>query len=101
MTLDNPAGSQRAVFSFFVPSVKPLQDKPERVSVALDGVRTGAPAVLAPGAQDVIVSIPASLEQRPHLRATLVMGTAWIPSKAGINGDQRELSVMLTRVGYI
>ena len=101
MTLDNPQGAQRAVFSFYVPAVKPLTERPESVSVAFDGVSSGAPAPLTTGAQDVLVNIPASVRDRAHLTATLTMSYAWVPKDVGLNGDTRHLSVILTKVGYI
>jgi hypothetical protein len=101
LTLDNPPGAQLAVFKFYVPSVKPLLAGTERVRVAFDGLQAGAPARLSPGAHDVIFTIPASLRQKRHLVASIVMSVKWVPKEIGLNADERELSVMLLRVGYI
>jgi hypothetical protein len=101
LALDNPTGAQTAIFSFFVPSVKPLmQSKPERVTIELDGIKAGA-FDLAPGAHDVTLSIPTALRRERRIVASLTMSIAWVPAKAGVNGDTRELSVMLLKVGYI
>ncbi len=101
LTLDNPPGSQLAVFTFFVPSVKPLAREPESVSVSFDGIPSGKPAELAPGIQNVSLPIPESLRKKGHLTASLAMSVTWVPQRIGLNGDRRELSVMLVRVGYI
>ncbi len=101
LVLDNPPGSQLAVFTFYVPSVDPLLKKPERVTVRFNGKPAAAPARLAPGMQDVSFPIPASLRQTRHLVASLEMSVRWVPKKIGLNDDLRELSIMLIRVGYI
>lgn len=101
LTLDNPPGSQLAVFTFFVPSVKPLLKTPESVSVKFDGIASGKPAQLLPGIQNVSLPIPEALRKRGHLTASLAMPVTWVPQRIGLNGDRRELSVMLVRVGYI
>ncbi len=100
-TLDNPAGSVRVVFTFYVPSVKPLTAKPERVALALNGVSAGPPAVLHPGLQEVIFAVPPALRGRARLGAALTMSTVWIPQRIGLNDDVRELSVVLVKAGYI
>ena len=101
LTLDNPPGSQLAVFTFYVPSVAPLLKNGERVHVSFDGKPAGAPALLSPGMQDVTFAIPPPLRQHRHLTAALNMSVKWVPKKIGLNEDRRELSVMLVRIGYI
>jgi len=101
LTLDNPPGSQLAVFTFYVPSVKPLIERRERVSVAFNGVLAGAPVALSAGMQNVTFTIPPALRGQGHLVASISMSVKWVPKTAGVNDDQRELSVMLMRVGYI
>jgi hypothetical protein len=100
LTLDNPPGAQLAVFKFFVPTVKPLAAG-ELVTVSFNGVAAGKPALLPAGMHDVIFTIPPRLRATPHLTATLVMSVKWVPKKIGLNSDERELSIMLLRVGYI
>ena len=100
LTLDNPAGAQFAVFTFYVPSVAPLKNG-ETVRVRLEGTSAGAPAHLSPGMQDVTFTIPPPLRNRRHLAATLDMSVKWVPKNIGLNADLRELSVMLVRIGYI
>jgi len=77
-----------------------MQSKPERVTIALDGIKSGA-FDLAPGAHDVTLSIPTALRRERRIVASLTMSIAWVPAKTGVNGDTRELSVMLLKVGYI
>ncbi len=101
LTLDNPPGSQLAVFTFYVPSVAPLAKNAERVHVSFNGRPAGAPAVLSPGMQDVTFAIPPPLRGFRHLTAALNMSVKWVPKKIGLNEDRRELSVMLVRIGYI
>lgn len=101
LTLDNPAGAQLAVFTFYVPSVAPLQKDGERVHVSFNGRAAGPPALLSPGMQDVSFSIPPTLRDRRRLTAALNMSVKWVPKKIGLNEDRRELSVMLVRIGYI
>ena len=101
LTLDNPAGAQLAVFTFYVPSVAPLQKNAERVHVSFNGRPAGAPALLSPGMQDVSFPIPPALRGLRHLTAALNMSVKWVPKKIGLNEDRRELSVMLVRIGYI
>lgn len=101
LTLENPAGAKVAVFTFYVPTVKPLTDQPERVSAKLNGVSAGPPIQLTPGMQNVPFTIPPAMRQQRHIVASLDMSVKWIPKKVGLNNDQRELSVMLIRVGYI
>ncbi len=101
LTLDNPAGAQLAVFTFYVPSVAPLQKNAERVHVSFNGRAAGAPALLSPGMQDVSFPIPPALRGLRHLTAALNMSVKWVPKKIGLNEDRRELSVMLVRIGYI
>jgi len=101
LTLDNPAGAQLAVFTFYVPSVAPLLKNGEVVRMRFDGRSAGAPAHLSPGMQDVTISIPPALHSHPRIAATLHMSVTWVPKKIGLNDDLRELSVMLIRVGYI
>jgi hypothetical protein len=101
VTLDNPPGAQRAVFSFYVPAVKPFEHKTERVTVAFNGKQAGAPADLPTGAQSVIFTIPPALRNKPHIVASLKMSTTWVPRRIGLNADGRVLSIMLTQVGYI
>jgi hypothetical protein len=100
LTLDNPPGAQIAVFKFFVPTVPPLAAG-ERVTVTVNGIQAGAPALLPSGSHDVIFTIPPSLRGKTHLTATLAMSVKWIPKRVGLNSDERELSIMLLRVGYI
>ncbi|MBV8116618.1 MAG: hypothetical protein JOY69_09365 [Candidatus Eremiobacteraeota bacterium] len=100
LALDNPAGAQLAVFTFYTPAVAPLRERRERVSVSFNGT-PAATASLAPGMQNVSVPIPPSLRQARPLHATLRMSVTWVPKKIGLNEDRRELSVMLVRVGYI
>jgi hypothetical protein len=100
LTLDNPPGSQLAVFKFFVPTVKPLAAG-ERVTVTVNGIQAGTPALLPAGMHDVIFTIPPSLRGKTHLTASLAMSVVWTPKRIGLNADERELSIMLLRVGYI
>lgn len=100
-TLNNPAGTQRAVFFFYVPSLAPFKAGKERVAVQFDGIASGSPAPLLPGGQQIIFSIPPALQKKPHLVATLTMSYSWVPKKLGVNGDTRTLTVILTKVGYI
>jgi hypothetical protein len=100
-TLDNPPGAQLAVFTFYVPAVKPFAKQRERVSVAFNGITAGVPAELTTGIHEVIFTIPAALRQRRHLTASLAMSIAWVPQKIGLNADIRELSIMLLKVCYI
>lgn len=101
LTLDNPPGAQLAVFTFYVPSVKPLLSHGERVHVRLNGRTAGEPAQLSPGMQDVQVPIPPDLRRVRHISAALNMSVSWVPKKIGLNEDRRQLSVMLVRIGYI
>ena len=101
LTLDVTPNAQLAVFKFFVPSVKPLLAAKERVTLTLNGVPSGTPADLTPGTHDVIFTIPTSLRGKHRLTAALAMSIVWVPKKIGLNADERELSVMLLRVGYI
>jgi len=101
LTLDVTPNAQLAVFKFFVPSVKPLLAAKERVTLTLNGVPAGTPADLTPGTHDVIFTIPTSLRGKHRLTAALAMSIVWVPKKIGLNADERELSVMLLRVGYI
>jgi hypothetical protein len=101
LTLDNPKGAQLAVFKFFVPAVQPFLHGRERVSLALEGVAAGPPIDLSGGIHDVTFTIPASLRAKRHLSASLVMSVKWVPKRIGVNADERELSIMLLRVGYI
>ena len=100
LVLDNPPGSQIVVFTFYVPSVKPLLKRREQVTAAFNGILVGS-SVLTSGMQNVSFTIPPSLRNRSHIAASLSMSYAWVPRKLGLNADRRELSVMLTRVGYI
>ena len=100
LTLDNPAGSQYAVFTFYAPSVAPLTKTRERVSARFNGIAV-APADLAPGMQNITFAIPPSLRQTHGLTASLHMSVTWVPKNIGLNEDRRVLSVMLIRVGYI
>ena len=100
LTLDNPPGAQLAVFKFYVPDVKPLAGG-ELVKATFNGIAAGTPALLPAGVHDVIFTIPPSLRSKPHLSASLVMSVKWVPKKIGQNSDERELSIMLLRVGYI
>ena len=100
LTLDNPRGAQLAVFKFFVPTVKPLAAG-ERVAATFNGVAAGPPALLPAGMHDVIFTIPPALRGKTHLTASLVMSVKWVPKQIGQNADERELSIMLLRVGYI
>lgn len=101
LTLDNPAGAQLAVFTFYVPSVAPLLKNAEVVRMRFDGRPAGAPAHLSPGMQDVTIPIPPPLRSRVRIAATVNMSVTWVPKKIGLNDDLRQLSVMLIRVGYI
>ncbi len=101
LVLDNPPGSQLAVFTFYIPSVEPLTKNHERVVVRFNGKPAGPPAELSPGMQDVTVTIPAPLRRKRHLPASLAMSIKWVPKNIGLNDDRRELSIMLIRVGYI
>jgi hypothetical protein len=101
LTLDHPVGAQLAVFKMFVPSVKPFLKDSERVTVAFNGVQAGAPAILPAGLHDVIFTIPAALRGKHRLTATLAMSIKWVPKNIGLNADERELSILLLRVGYI
>jgi hypothetical protein len=101
LTLDVAPNAQLAVFKFFVPSVKPFLAGKERVTLALNGIPAGTPADLTPGIHDVIFTIPASLRGKRRLAASLAMSVVWVPKRIGLNADERELSVMLLRVGYI
>ena len=101
LTLDNPAGAQLAVFTFYVPSVAPLQKNGERVHVSFNGRAAGPPVLLSPGMQDVSFPILPALRGLRHLTAALNMSVKWVPKKIGLNQDRRELSVMLVRIGYI
>ncbi|HTA40310.1 MAG TPA: hypothetical protein VK760_14600 [Candidatus Acidoferrales bacterium] len=100
LTLDNPPGAQLAVFKFYVPAVKPLAGG-ELVTASFNGVTAGKPALLPAGMHDVIFTIPPSLRSKAHLSASLVMSVKWVPKQIGQNADERELSIMLLRVGYI
>lgn len=101
LTLDVPPNAQLTVFKFFVPSVKPLLSGKERVTLTLNGVPSGTPADLAPGIHDVIFTIPAALRGKRRLTASLAMSVVWVPKQIGLNADERELSIILVRVGYI
>jgi hypothetical protein len=101
LTLDVTPNAQLAVFKFFVPSVKPLLAAKEHVTLTLNGIPAGTPADLTPGIHDVIFTIPTSLRGKRQLAAALAMSIVWVPKKIGLNADERELSVMLLRVGYI
>ena len=100
LTLNNPRDSQLVIFTFYVPSVRPFLNGPERVGVTFDGAAAGS-ALLAPGEHNATFAIPKSVRNTAHLVATLTMSTTYVPQKLGINGDVRELSILLLKVGYI
>ena len=100
LVLDNPTGAQLAVFTFYVPSLRPLQQHPERVFVTFDGLHAGS-AQLVPGLQNVTFTIPKPVRKTRHLVAGLTMSVHYVPKKIGLNPDTRDLSVVLTKVGYI
>jgi len=100
LTLDNPIGSQVAVFTFYTPSVTPLRSG-ERIRFTFEGLTVGNPVELGAGMQDVTLSIPPSLRQRTHLIARLDMSVQWVPKRIGLNDDLRKLSVILIRVVYL
>jgi len=50
---------------------------------------------------DVIFTIPTAMRAKRHLVATIAMSNPWVPNRIGLNADQRELSILLLRVGYI
>jgi hypothetical protein len=100
LVLDNRPGARLAVFTFFVPNLKPFLKGEERVSIAFDGVPSGT-FPLALGEQNVTAAIPAQVRGTRHLIASLRMSIAFVPKRIGLNGDVRELSVVLTKVGYI
>jgi hypothetical protein len=101
LTLQNVPGSERVAFKFYVPDVAPLRHDGERIAVSLDGAPVTTTAALLPGEHDVTLEIPAALRQKQRITASLQMSRSWVPSKIGLNGDVRELSLMLLQVSYI
>ena len=101
LRLTNPAGTGLAIFQIYVPSSPPLTHTPVTLACSFDGVSAGPPVPLKLGMQNVTFTVPAALRAKPQLTATLESSVAWTPAKLGLGSDQRELSVMLLRVGYI
>jgi hypothetical protein len=100
LVLAPPPGARFAVFTFYVPAVKPLLPHGERVDVAFDGIHAGS-AVLAPGEHNVTVTVPKRAPSKKYLVASLWMSVSFVPKKIGLNPDIRLLSIMLLRVSYI
>lgn len=100
VVLDNAPSARLVVFTFYVPTVKPLLKQKERASIAFDGVHA-ATLQLALGPQNVTVAIPANVRGTRHLIAALRMSISFVPKQIGLNDDVRKLSVVLLKVGYI
>ena len=101
LVLDNPAGAQLAVFTFYVPSVAPLQRNAERAHVSFNGRAAGAPALFVTRNAGRQLFHPAGAARAsPFVRGAEHVGEMGT-EKIGLNEDRRELSVMLVRIGYI
>ena len=96
IVLDKPAGSRTALFRFFVP--KQLKDG-NSIAVFVGGV-TGTGYGAAGKWVEVSIAFPARFIGRSNVPVRIIAKSTFNPAQVGLNGDTRDLSVILQKVEF-
>jgi hypothetical protein len=100
LMLDKPAGAIQATFNFYVPKMEPNSDE-QIVTVAAAGQSASGSMKGNAGNRIVVtLALPPSYRSKTEVPVTISASKSFVPSKIGLNGDSRNLSVILTKVSY-
>jgi len=98
LTLDKPAGARVATLQFFVPDVAPFKSG-QTITVSTAGASATGSGVAGKWIA-VSLAVPQQYIARTAVPIEIVAAKSFKPAKLGINGDTRDLSVVLYRVDY-
>lgn len=99
LTLDKPVGARTATLQFFVPDVAPFRKGGQSVTVSVEGAKaTGSGA--AGKWIAVSLALPPRFIGRTAVPVEISAAKSFNPAKLGMNGDTRDLSVILQKVDY-
>lgn len=98
LMFDKPAGARFATLYFFTPNAAPYKTG-QKVTVSVPGATATGTGV---GGKWVTVSLalPPAYISKTMVPVEIATTKAFNPAKLGINGDSRELSVVLRRVDF-
>jgi hypothetical protein len=96
--LAKPAGKVAATLHFYVPKVAPYAGG-ESVTVTAAGKKASG---INAGTRWIAVTLtlPNQLKNATSVPVEIVSSKSFVPSKLGMNGDTRELSVVLSKVDF-
>jgi hypothetical protein len=100
VTLDKPAGSLQVTFNFYTPKIGSYYDGE---TVTVDAGGKSASGALKKGPRRWIVvsmALPPKYRYQTSVPVTITASKTVVPKKIGVNGDTRNLGVILTKVEY-
>ncbi len=100
LILKKPAGKLTATLRFYVPKVAPYATG-EAITVTAAG-KSARGSISNGGSRwiDVTLSLPGQYKAKTAVPVEIVSSKSFVPSRLGMNGDTRDLSVVLTKVDY-
>ena len=99
--LEKPASARQFDFTFGVPDFALFRSGSQALEIIFDHQPPLTACCFGPGIHKVTINLPASIgEGIMQLEVEINVKTPFVPSKAGINADNRELGIQLIEAGF-